>query len=114
MRIAPVDVPHPAIGSRIPREGLPPPGAGAGGPPFGDGHRVTPIAGGFAPCRSRTGLSRLSAGTPGFGGGCMPRLDIGGQIGERRGEPGLVIGRVDPRRHMVAGDGDFGAAGHRL
>ena len=50
MRIVLVNVPHPAIGSRIPREQLPPLGLlSVGGPLIDDGHCVTLIDGEFGP-----------------------------------------------------------------
>jgi anaerobic magnesium-protoporphyrin IX monomethyl ester cyclase len=50
MRILLVNVPHPAIGSRIPREQLPPLGLLAvGGPLIDDGHDVSLIDGEFGP-----------------------------------------------------------------
>lgn len=50
MRILLVNVPHPAIGSRIPKEQLPPLGLLAvGGPLIDDGHEVSLIDGEFGP-----------------------------------------------------------------
>jgi anaerobic magnesium-protoporphyrin IX monomethyl ester cyclase len=50
MRILLVNVPHPAIGSRIPKEQLPPFGLlCVGGPLIDDGHDVTLIDGEFGP-----------------------------------------------------------------
>ena len=52
MRILLVNVPHPAIGSRIPKEQLPPLGLLAvGGPLIDDGHEVSLIDGEFGPMR---------------------------------------------------------------
>lgn len=52
MRILLVNVPHPAIGSRIPKEQLPPLGLLAvGGPLLDDGHEVSLIDGEFGPMR---------------------------------------------------------------
>lgn len=50
MRILLINVPHPAIGSRIPKEQLPPLGLLAvGGPLIDDGHHVTLLDGEFGP-----------------------------------------------------------------
>ena len=50
MRILHINVPHPAIGSRIPDDHLPPLGLlSIGGPPIDDGHHVKLIDGEFGP-----------------------------------------------------------------
>lgn len=50
MRILLVNIPHPAIGSRIPREQLPPLGLLAvGGPLIDDGHAVEMLDGELGP-----------------------------------------------------------------
>ena len=50
MRIVLINIPHPAIGSRIPREQLPPLGLlSVGGPLIDDGHEVRLIDGEFGP-----------------------------------------------------------------
>ena len=50
MRILLINIPHPAIGSRIPREQLPPLGLlCVGGPLLDDGHEVTLIDGELGP-----------------------------------------------------------------
>ena len=50
MRILLINVPHPAIGSRIPKEQLPPLGLlSVGGPLLDDGHEVKLIDGEFGP-----------------------------------------------------------------
>jgi len=52
MRILLINVPHPAIGSRIPREQLPPYGLlCVGGPLIDDGHVVSLLDGEFGPMR---------------------------------------------------------------
>jgi len=52
MRILLINVPHPAIGSRIPREQLPPYGLlCVGGPLIDDGHEVSLLDGEFGPMR---------------------------------------------------------------
>jgi anaerobic magnesium-protoporphyrin IX monomethyl ester cyclase len=52
MRILLINVPHPAIGSRIPKEQLPPLGLlCVGGSLIDDGHEVSLIDGEFGPCR---------------------------------------------------------------
>ncbi|MFM9863782.1 MAG: magnesium-protoporphyrin IX monomethyl ester cyclase, partial [Micropepsaceae bacterium] len=52
MRILLINVPHPAIGSRIPKEQLPPLGLlSIGGPLIDAGHDVSLIDGEFGPMR---------------------------------------------------------------
>ena len=52
MRILLINVPHPAIGSRIPKEQLPPLGLlSIGGPLIDAGHDVTLIDGEFGPMK---------------------------------------------------------------
>jgi hypothetical protein len=60
MRILLINVPHPAIGSRIPREQLPPYGLlCVGGPLIDDGHDVSLLDGEFGPSRAvGIGLAR--------------------------------------------------------
>src|SRR5215203_5311253 len=54
MRILLINVPHPAIGSRIPDDHLPPLGLLAvGGPLIDDGHEVCLIDGEFGPTPTR-------------------------------------------------------------
>ena len=65
MRITLVNVPHPAIGSRIPREQLPPLGLLAiGGPLIDDGHEVSLIDGEFGPAPLADLVERLADGRP--------------------------------------------------
>src|SRR5262245_7242112 len=52
MRILLVNIPHPAIGSRIPKEQLPPLGLlSIGGPMVDDGHQVSLLAAEFGPMK---------------------------------------------------------------
>ena len=65
MRILIVNVPHPAIGSRIPKEQLPPLGLLAvGGPLIDDGHAVELIDGEFGPVPLDTLVADIVARAP--------------------------------------------------
>lgn len=65
MRILLVNIPHPAIGSRIPREQLPPLGLLAiGGPLIDDGHDVALLDGEFGPVPIPTLVERIVAHRP--------------------------------------------------
>lgn len=65
MRIVLVNVPHPAIGSRIPREQLTPLGLlCVGGPLIDDGHDVSLIDGEFGPMAHETIVREVEARTP--------------------------------------------------
>lgn len=65
MRILLVNVPHPAIGSRIPKEQLPPLGLlSVGGPLIDDGHMVRLIDGEFGPMRLEDIVSQAAAFRP--------------------------------------------------
>jgi anaerobic magnesium-protoporphyrin IX monomethyl ester cyclase len=65
MRIVLINVPHPAIGSRIPDEHLPPLGLlSVGGPLIDDGHIVTLIDGEFEPMSIRQMVSEAAAFAP--------------------------------------------------
>ncbi len=65
MRIVLVNVPHPAIGSRIPKEQLPPYGLLCiGGPLLDDGHEVSLIDGEFGPMRLDDMVAEVVARQP--------------------------------------------------
>lgn len=65
MRILLVNIPHPAIGSRIPREQLPPLGLLAvGGPLIDDGHAVELLDGEFGPMPLPDLIARIVAHAP--------------------------------------------------
>jgi len=65
MRILLINVPHPAIGSRIPREQLPPLGLlSVGGPLIDDGHAVRLIDGEFGPMPLETLVGQAVAWQP--------------------------------------------------
>lgn len=65
MRILLVNVPHPAIGSRIPKEQLPPLGLlSVGGPLMDDGHSVTLLDGEFGPVPLPQLVERIVAHAP--------------------------------------------------
>lgn len=65
MRILLINVPHPAIGSRIPKEQLPPLGLlSVGGPLIDDGHEVRLIDGEFGPMSLATLTEQAAAWRP--------------------------------------------------
>ncbi len=65
MRIVLVNVPHPSIGSRVPREQLTPLGLLCiGGPLIDDGHDVSLIDGEFGPMPIDTLIAQVAARTP--------------------------------------------------
>jgi len=65
MRIVLINVPHPAIGSRIPDEHLPPLGLlSVGGPLIDDGHEVKLIDGEFEPMSINQMVSEAAAFAP--------------------------------------------------
>lgn len=85
MRILLINVPHPAIGSRIPREQLPPLGLlSVGGPLIDDGHTVRLIDGEFGPMK----LDRIVAEAVAW----APDAVMFGHSGSSSGHP--VITRV--------------------
>src|SRR5882724_4853891 len=85
MRILLINVPHPAIGSRIPDDHLPPLGLLAiGGPLIDDGHEVRLIDGEFGPAS----IASLVAGAQGF----APDAVLFGHSGSTSGHP--VIAEV--------------------
>jgi anaerobic magnesium-protoporphyrin IX monomethyl ester cyclase len=85
MRIVLVNVPHPAIGSRIPREQLPPLGLlYVGGALLDDGHQVTLIDGEFGPLRDDEIVQQVAD--------CKPDLVLFGHSGSSSAQP--VITRI--------------------
>ena len=65
MRIVLINVPHPAIGSRIPKEQLPPLGLlSVGGPLIDDGHEVRLIDGEFGPMPIEAIVAQAAAFEP--------------------------------------------------
>ncbi|WP_240231740.1 magnesium-protoporphyrin IX monomethyl ester anaerobic oxidative cyclase [Devosia lacusdianchii] len=65
MRIALINVPHPAIGSRIPKEQLPPLGLlSVGGPLIDDGHHVELVDAEFGPMTLRQIVAAATAAKP--------------------------------------------------
>ena len=88
MRIVLVNIPHPAIGSRIPREQLPPLGLlSVGGPLVDDGHDVHLIDGEIGPMT----LDALIEATVSL----QPDAVLFGHSGSSSGHP--VIARVSER-----------------
>jgi len=88
MRILLVNVPHPAIGSRIPREQLPPYGLlCVGGPLIDDGHEVSLIDGEFGPMRAAALIEAIVVQ--------QPDAILFGHSGSSSGHP--VIARIAAR-----------------
>lgn len=95
MRILLVNVPHPAIGSRIPKEQLPPLGLLAvGGPLIDDGHEVSLIDGEFGPMRLDDLVSEAVRRAP--------DLILFGHSGSSSGHP--VIAETAQRMKAVLSD----------
>jgi anaerobic magnesium-protoporphyrin IX monomethyl ester cyclase len=101
MRILLINVPHPAIGSRIPDDHLPPLGLLAiGGPLIDDGHEVTLVDGEFGP------MSIAELGAAAVAG--QPDAVLFGHSGSTSGHPGLAavaraVSLALPRAAIVYG-----------
>lgn len=105
MRILLVNIPHPAIGSRIPKEQLPPLGLLAiGGPLIDDGHAVTLLDGEFGPMPLPELVERIVAHAPdavlfGHSGSssAQPIISrVAAQVARRLPAAHLVYGGVHP------------------
>ncbi|MEM6497300.1 MAG: magnesium-protoporphyrin IX monomethyl ester anaerobic oxidative cyclase [Pseudomonadota bacterium] len=108
MRILLINVPHPAIGSRIPDDHLPPLGLLAiGGPLIDDGHDVHLIDAEFGPMPTRTLVRRaldwqpdaILFGHSGSTSGHPVIKDIARTISRHRPELPIVYGGVYPTYH---------------
>ncbi len=108
MRILLINVPHPAIGSRIPDDHLPPLGLLAiGGPLIDDGHDVHLIDAEFGPMLTRALVRRAIAWQPdailfghsGSTSGHPVIKDIARAISRHRPELPIVYGGVYPTYH---------------
>ena len=101
MRILLVNVPHPAIGSRIPDDHLPPLGLlSIGGPLIDDGHQVQLLDAEFGP----TPIADIVAGAVRF----APDAVLFGHSGSTSGHPviaevALAIRKELPRAHIIYG-----------
>lgn len=101
MRILLVNAPHPAIGSRIPDDHLPPLGLLAiGGPLLDDGHEVRLIDGEFGPLSTRDLVARAVD--------LAPDAVLFGHSGSTSGHPAIAeisraIASVLPFAHIVYG-----------
>src|SRR5262245_14041709 len=95
MRILLVNVPHPAIGSRIPKEQLPPLGLlSVGGPLIDDGHEVELIDAEFGPMPIAELVERIGARAP--------QAVLFGHSGSSSGHP--VIAQVAARVRAILPD----------
>src|SRR5215471_12108383 len=101
MRILLINVPHPAIGSRIPDDHLPPLGLlSIGGPLIDDGHEVRLIDGEFGPMPKQTIVAEASL--------FRPDAVLFGHSGSTSGHPVIAgiasaIAAVLPRALIVYG-----------
>ena len=101
MRILLVNVPHPSIGSRIPREHLPPFGLlCVGGPLIDDGHEVSLLDGEFGPMSTEQLVREAMARAP--------DAVLFGHSGSSSGHPVIAevsaaIARALPGAHIVYG-----------
>src|SRR5215475_10285567 len=101
MRILLINVPHPAIGSRIPDDHLPPLGLLAiGGPLIDDGHQVLLIDAEFGPMPTDQIMAKATA--------FAPDVILFGHSGSTSGHPvivGIARAMVDamPRALVVYG-----------
>jgi anaerobic magnesium-protoporphyrin IX monomethyl ester cyclase len=101
MRILLINVPHPAIGSRIPDDHLPPLGLLAiGGPLIDDGHEVRLIDGEFGPMPAQAIVTEAV--------GFFPDAVLFGHSGSTSGHPVIAeiahcIAAAMPHAHIVYG-----------
>ena len=101
MRILLVNVPHPAIGSRIPKEQLPPLGLLAvGGPLIDDGHEVALLDGEFGPMGLDTLVAEIVRRAP--------QAVLFGHSGSSSAQPiisrvAAAVARALPAAHIVYG-----------
>jgi anaerobic magnesium-protoporphyrin IX monomethyl ester cyclase len=101
MRIVLVNVPHPAIGSRIPDDHLPPLGLLAiGGPLIDDGHAVRLVDGEFGPMSIAAIVEEVTQ--------FAPDAILFGHSGSTSGHPGIaevasVVAAALPRVHIIYG-----------
>src|SRR5947208_55554 len=108
MRILLINVPHPAIGSRIPDDHLPPLGLLAiGGPLIDDGHEVRLLDGEFGPMPTEAivaaalgfGPDAVLFGHSGSTSGHPVITEIAGAIASARPNVLVVYGGVFPTYH---------------
>ena len=96
MRILLVNPPHPAIGSRIPHEHLPPLGLLALGAPLLDaGHKVRLLNAEFEPMSTREIVAQAVT--------FAPQAILLGHSGSTAGHPAAVLGSALFRRETVFG-----------
>src|SRR5688500_9068605 len=95
MRILLVNVPHPAIGSRIPDDHLPPLGLlSVGGPLIDDGHEVRLVDGEFGPMPTQTISDTACA--------YAPDIVMFGHSGSSSGHP--IIASIAEQMHLSLPD----------
>lgn len=93
MRVLLINAPHPAIGSRIPDDHLPPLGLLAiGGPLIDDGHQVALIDGEFGPMTPEAILAEAEA--------FRPDAVLFGHSGSTSGHPGIAALAAGCRRRL--------------
>jgi anaerobic magnesium-protoporphyrin IX monomethyl ester cyclase len=96
MRILLVNPPHPAIGSRIPHEHLPPLGLlSIGGPLIDAGHEVRLLDAEFGPMSTREIVTQAVT--------FAPQAILLGHSGSTSGHPAAVLGSVLFQRETVFG-----------
>ena len=108
MRIVLINIPHPAIGSRIPDDHLPPLGLlSIGGPLIDDGHDVRLIDGEFGPMTLQAIVDEVLAARPdavlfghsGSTSGHPVIIDVARAINARLPHAWIVYGGVFPTYH---------------
>jgi len=96
MRILLVNLPHPAIGSRIPHEPLPPLGLlSLGGPLLDAGHKVRLLDAEFGPMPTREIVEQAVT--------FAPQAVLLGHSGSTSGHPAAVLGSALFPREIVFG-----------